>query len=56
VAKVSSYHTTSPEYPPSHREVYHDHDNCPTGKQIKPQHKVQGTNGKPQCKDCIKLG
>jgi hypothetical protein len=56
MAKVSPYHTTSPEYPPTHRDVHHDHDNCQTGKQIKPQHKVQGTNGKPRCKDCIKLG
>lgn len=56
MAKVSPYHTNSPEYPPSHREVYHDHDNCQTGKQIKPQHKEQGTGGKLRCKDCIKLG
>lgn len=56
MAKVNPYHTTSPEYPPTHREVYHDHDNCPTGKQIKPQHKVLGNGGKPRCKDCIRLG
>jgi hypothetical protein len=56
MAKVSPYHTTSHEYPPGHRDVHHDHDNCPAGKQIKPQHKVQGMNGKPRCKDCIKLG
>jgi hypothetical protein len=45
MAKVSPYHTTSYEYPPTHRDVHHDHDNCPAGKQIKPQHKVQGTSG-----------
>ena len=30
MAKVASYHTNSPEYAAHHREVYHDHDNCPT--------------------------
>jgi hypothetical protein len=38
VAKVASYHTNSPEYPPQHRSVYHDHDNCQDGKRILPQH------------------
>jgi len=56
MAKVPAYHTNSPEYPPAHREVHHDHDNCPAGKQIKPQHKVMGGGGKPRCKDCIRLG
>jgi hypothetical protein len=56
MSNVAPYHTTSPEYPPAHREVYHDHDNCKTGKQIKPQHKVAGTGGKKRCKDCIDLG
>ena len=56
MGKVAPYHTNSPEYSAYHREVYHDHDNCQTGKQIKPQHKVSGTAGRPRCKDCIKLG
>ena len=25
MAKVAPYHTNSPEYPPTHRNVYHDH-------------------------------
>jgi hypothetical protein len=43
-------------YPPSHRNVYHDHNNCKDGKQIKSQHRKNGTGGKERCKECIKLG
>ena len=46
------YHTNSPEYPPKHREVYHDKDTCPDGKRIKPEHKESGTGGKQHCKEC----
>jgi hypothetical protein len=56
MAKVNPYHTNSPEYPPSHREVYHDHDDCHDGKAIKPWHRVSGDGGKPRCKVCISLG
>jgi len=56
MAKVTAFHTDSPEYPPSHRNVYHDHDNCSAGKQIKPQHRKSGTAGRPRCDDCKKLG
>jgi len=56
MAKVAAYHTNSPEYPPKHREVHHDRDDCPDGKRIKREHKLQGSGGKPRCKECIKLG
>ena len=56
MAKVPPYHTNSTEYPPSHREVYHDHDDCPDGRRIKPQHRLAGTGSKPRCKECIQLG
>mgnify|MGYP001547487110 CR=1 FL=1 len=56
MSKVAAYHTTSEEYPPAHREVHHDHDDCSEGKKIKPAHKRSGTNGKPRCKECIRLG
>ena len=49
-----AYHTDSPEY--SHREVHHNNNDCPNGKQIKPEHKRSGTAGRPRCKDCIALG
>jgi hypothetical protein len=55
MAKVAPYHTTTIERPPE-RNVHHDHDNCPDGKRILPQHRVNGTGGKPRCKECIKLG
>lgn len=39
-------------YPPSHRNVYHDHDNCPTGKQIKQSQRKPGSAGRPRCDAC----
>jgi hypothetical protein len=56
MAKVPAYHTTEEEYPPTHRDVYHDHDDCRYGKEIKPQHRVKGTGKRPRCKECIGLG
>ncbi len=56
MAKVAPYHTNSPEYPPKHRNVYHDHDDCPAGKEIKPWHRTPGQAGRPRCDDCIRLG
>jgi hypothetical protein len=53
MAKVSPYPTNSTEYPPEHRNVHHDYDNCPDGKLIKPEHRVSGTGNKPRCKECI---
>ena len=55
MAKVSSYYTNSPEYPPQHRQVHHDHDNCPDGRKIQPKHRRTGMGGKPPCKECQKL-
>lgn len=56
MAKVAPCHTTSMGYPPTHRNVYHDHDNCKYGKEIKPRHRAAGTGNKPRCKECIVLG
>jgi hypothetical protein len=55
MAKVSPYYTNSPEYPPQHRQVHHDHDNCPDGRKIQPEHRRAGMGGKPPCKECQKL-
>ena len=52
---VAAYHTNSTEYPPKHRNVYHNHDNCPDGKRIQAKHKEQGTGGKLLCDECKKL-
>ena len=56
MTKVRAYHTNSPEYPPTHRNVYHDHDNCPYGKDIKAIHRVDGDGNRPRCDECKKLG
>jgi len=53
---MATYHTNSREEPPEHREVHHDHENCPDGKRIKPEHREPGTGGKPLCKACQRLG
>jgi hypothetical protein len=37
MAKVLPYHTVEPELPPE-RNVYHDHDDCPTGRRIERRH------------------
>jgi hypothetical protein len=55
MAKVSPYHTNSTEYPPKHREVYHDKDTCPDGKRIKPEHREPGTGNKKHCLECPKV-
>jgi hypothetical protein len=48
MAKVSPYHSSNPSDP----DVYHDHDNCPTGQQIPPQNKMPGTG----CEQCGRQG
>jgi hypothetical protein len=55
MASVSPYHTNSTDYPPEHRNVYHDNDDCPDGKRILPKHREPGTGNKPRCKECINL-
>ncbi len=56
MTKVAAYNTSSVEYPPTHRNVYHDHDNCQFGKTILAKDRQSGTGGKERCKECIKLG
>jgi hypothetical protein len=55
MATVSAYHTNSPEYPPSHREVHHNKSTCPDGRRIEARHRLDGTGGKPLCKECPKV-
>lgn len=49
---AEAYHTNSPEYPPSHRNVHHNNNLCPDGKRIISQHREVGTGGKPLCRAC----
>ena len=56
MAKINPYHTDSQEYPPSHRNVYHDHDDCKYGKEIKSWHREKGDGNRPRCDECKRLG
>lgn len=56
MTKMAPYHTNSMEYPPKQRNVYHDHDDCPDGRRIKPEHRRTGDAGRQRCDECIKKG
>ncbi len=49
------FHTESTEYPPTHRNVYHDNSLCEYGKEIKPEHRVSGSGGRVRCDRCSSL-
>jgi len=55
MAKDPPYHTDSEEYPPEHRRVYHDHNDCYEGRKILPEHRKSGTGGKDLCEVCAGL-
>ena len=52
MAKVAPYHSINPSDP----DVYHDHDDCPSGQQIPAHNRRAGTGGYPRCKHCVNLG
>ena len=52
MAKTAPYHSSNPTDP----DVYHDHDNCPTGRQIPSHNRRSGTGGQRRCKQCQQLG
>jgi hypothetical protein len=54
MAKVPPYHTITEEKP-EQRDVYHDHDDCPDGRRIKPENRRSGTAGRPRCDECKRL-
>jgi hypothetical protein len=57
MAKVSPFHTTNEEYPPTHRNVFHDVSECSYGKEIKRDgNDVAGEGGRPCCERCKELG
>ena len=45
---VGPYYSTNPSDP----DVHHTHDDCPSGKQIPPRNRVNGTGGRRLCKTC----
>jgi hypothetical protein len=49
--KVDPFHTSEPETP----EVYHDNSECEDGQRIKPEHRVDGTDGRRRCERCDEL-
>jgi hypothetical protein len=51
MAKAAPYHTILQETPPE-RNVYHNYDDCPDGRRIKPEHYANGTAGRPRCDAC----
>ncbi|HYZ76716.1 MAG TPA: hypothetical protein VE596_05015 [Gaiellaceae bacterium] len=52
MAPCPPFHTSEPETP----EVYHDDDECHEGKQILPQHRVEGKGvGRRRCEVCDDL-
>ncbi|HXS32324.1 MAG TPA: hypothetical protein VN758_00950 [Solirubrobacterales bacterium] len=55
MSKIPPFRTSSLEYPPEHRNVYHNDSDCPDGKLIKPWHRDSGDGGRPLCKECAKL-
>jgi hypothetical protein len=55
MAKVPPYHTDFDEHPAEHRNVYHDHDDCPDGALILLHHRKSDTGGKPECKKCVEM-
>jgi hypothetical protein len=56
LTKSKPYHTDSEEYPPEHRNVYHDYEECKDGKRILKEHRINNSTGsKDRCKECIKL-
>ena len=50
--KVQPYYSSNASDP----DVYHDQNDCPTGKQIPAHNKLSGTNGYRRCKQCGDLG
>jgi hypothetical protein len=56
MVKVSPYYSTSPEDMQRQRYVYHDHEDCPDGRRIKPENRQPGTDERPRCDACIALG
>lgn len=52
MVKVAPYYSSDPRDP----DVYHDHDDCPSGQQIPDQNKRLGTNGYRRCEHCVRMG
>lgn len=50
--KVNPYHSSNPSDP----DVYHDHNDCPTGQQIPDSNRRPGTGEQRKCEHCKDMG
>jgi hypothetical protein len=55
VPSVPPFHTASTEYSGYQRAVYHDNSLCAYGRQIEPEDRADGTDGRPRCDRCNTL-
>jgi hypothetical protein len=49
--KTYPYYSTNPKDP----EVFHNHNDCPTGEEIPASDRANGTNEYPHCEECEDL-
>jgi len=52
MAKVAPYYSLALSDP----DVYHDHDNCPSGQRVPYWNKRPGTNNYSRCERCERMG
>jgi len=52
MAKVAAFHSVKPSDP----KVYHDNDSCTEGNNIEKANKRTGTDNRPKCSHCARLG
>lgn len=51
MAKTNPWHSKLTNVP----YVYHNNTDCNTGNNIEKENRVDGTGGRPLCKECAKL-
>jgi hypothetical protein len=56
MATVAAFHTIKREYPPIHRDVYHDESECHYGKAIKMDDRVPGEAARPAATSAPRSG
>lgn len=52
MAKVAPFHSKKP----AAKNVYHDDTQCTEGNNIESYYKTPGTDGRPKCEHCKRLG
>jgi hypothetical protein len=54
MAKVADYYSAQEVNKPAEKRVYHDNDQCRSGRDIRPADKRSGRGGYRHCDDCDK--